>query len=582
MLQVLEKILINILGIHDGHNSGATILQDGQIKYSISEERLTRKKNEIGYPKFSIEEVLKLANIDPQNIDIAVYASNFMHAASYLENASEWYKAGKADFIKDSKREPSYLKAVFDQRRKERIEQLYKHLNIKKDKIRFQDHHLAHASAAYFGSPFDLNGDTLILTCDGAGDGLSATVSIANGLEIKRISSTNRKASVGKIYSRVTYMLGLKPWEHEYKVMGLAPYSENKFALEIKNILDELLKVSKDGLNFELGTENESSYIYEFLREKFECKRFDAIAGGVQRFTEEILRTWVEGIIKKTGIKRVVCGGGVFMNVKANKIISEIEGVEELFIFPSCGDESLSLGAAWIEYSELLKQKQELKPIVSLNNLYLGGQSYEGNLEKIISKHINEEDNISINKSENISHDTAEIIMDNNIIARCSGKMEWGARALGNRSILANPKDWSNVEKINSKIKKRDFWMPFAPSLLKEKASKYIVNTKNLFSPYMMLAFDTTELAQSEICAAIHPRDKTARVQIVDKLMNLEYWKLINEFYKMSGIPCVLNTSFNLHGYPLVYTFEDAISVFKNSGLNYLVIENFILKKIKS
>ena len=172
--------------------------------------------------------------------------------------------------------------------------------------------------------------------------------------------------------------------------------------------------------------------------------------------------------------------------------------------------------------------------------------------------------------------------MNNHIVARCSGKMEWGARALGNRSILANPKDWSNVEKINSKIKKRDFWMPFAPSLLKEKASKYIVNPKNLFSPYMMLAFDTTELAQSEICAAIHPRDKTARVQMVDKLMNPEYWELINDFYEISGTPCILNTSFNLHGYPLVYSFEDAISVFKNSGLNYLVIESFILKKIKS
>ena len=574
--------MITILGIHDGHNSGATILQDGQIKYSISEERLTRKKNEIGYPKLSIEEVLKLANIDNNDIDIAVYASNFMHSASYLENASEWYKAGKADFIKDSKREASYLKAVFDQRRKERLEQLHKHLNIEKHKIKFKDHHLSHASAAYFGSPFNLNEDTLILTCDGAGDGLSATVSIANGLEIRRISSTSRKASVGKIYSRVTYMLGLKPWEHEYKVMGLAPYSENKFALEIKKFLDELLKVSKDGFNFELGSEHECSYIYEFLREKFECKRFDAIAGGVQIFTEEILRTWVGGIIKETGIKRVVCGGGVFMNVKANKIISEIDGLEELFIFPSCGDESLSLGAAWIEYSELLKQKKELKPIVPLNNLYLGGLCYESNIEEFISNHINDEDNISINKSDNISRETAQIIMNNHIVARCSGNMEWGARALGNRSILANPKDWSNVEKINKKIKKRDFWMPFAPSILKEKASKYILNPKKLFSPYMMLAFDTTELAQSEIGAAIHPRDKTARVQFVDKLMNLEYWKLIEEFYKLSGSPCILNTSFNLHGYPLVYSFKDAFYVFKNSGLNYLVIENFILKKIKS
>ena len=154
-----------------------------------------------------------------------------------------------------------------------------------------------------------------------------------------------------------------------------------------------------------------------------------------------------------------------------------------------------------------------------------------------------------------------------------------GSKSLGNRSILANPKDWSNVEKINSKIKKRDFWMPFAPSILREKVSQYLINPKNYFSPYMMLAFDTTELAQKEIGAAIHPRDKTARAQIVDKKMSPEYWQLINEFYKLTGTPCILNTSFNLHGYPLVYSLKDAIDVFINSGLNYLIVEDFIIKK---
>ena len=570
-----EKILITILGIHDGHNSGATILQDGQIKYSISEERLTRKKNEIGYPKLSIEEILKLANIDTNDIDIAVYASKFMHSASYLENASEWYKAGKADFIKDSKREPSYLKAVFDQRRKERIDQLCKHININKDKIRFQDHHLSHASAAYFGSPFDLNEETLILTCDGAGDGLSATVSIGNGLEIKRISSTNRKASVGKIYSRVTYMLGLKPWEHEYKVMGLAPYSENKFALEIKKFLDELLKVSKDGFNFELGSEHECSYIYEFLREKFECKRFDAIAGGVQTFTEEILRTWVEGIIKKTGIKRVVCGGGVFMNVKANKIISEIDGLEELFIFPSCGDESLSIGASWIEYSELLKQKEELKPIASLNNLYLGGLCYEGNIEKIISKHINEEDDISINKSENISLDTAEIIMNNHIIARCSGKMEWGARALGNRSILADPRSNNMKEILNLKIKRRESFRPFAPSILQEHVKNWFEVDDKV--PFMMKVYEIKDNKKSLIPAVTHI-DGTGRLQTVDVKQNELYHMLINEFYKLTNIPILLNTSFN-ENEPIVCTPEEALDCFLRTKMDILVLENFVIKR---
>tara|TARA_B100000212_G_scaffold342299_1_gene328702 strand:+ start:799 stop:2523 length:1725 start_codon:yes stop_codon:yes gene_type:complete len=574
--------LITILGIHDGHNSGATLLQDGKVTYSISEERLTKNKNEIGYPSLSIDEVLGLAGISSKDLNLAVYASNFMHTESHLRNASQWYKAGKKEYLSDSKRDKSYLKAVFDQRRRERLDQLNMHLNIDKDKIKFQDHHECHGAAAYFGSPFVSNKDTLVLTCDGAGDGLSATVSIANGNDIKRISQTSRKASLGKIYSRVTYMLGLKPWEHEYKVMGLAPYAEKESAEEIKDILNQLLKLSNDGLGFELASEHESSYIYEFLRNKFECKRFDAIAGGVQIFTEELLRDWVKGIIKKTGIQRIVCGGGVFMNVKANKIISELEDLKELFVFPSCGDESLSFGAAWLEYVKFTKDQSKNNTIKPFRNLYLGGIAHQNNILDLIENNINSIDKISVKKSKNISKELAAIISNNKVVARCTGRMEWGARALGNRSILANPKDWSNVEKINDKIKKRDFWMPFAPSILKEKASKYLINPKNISSPYMMLAFDTTKLALKDITASIHPRDRTARAQIVDKLNNLGYWELINEFYKISGIPCLLNTSFNLHGYPLVYDVCDAIHVFKNSGLDILVLDEYILTKSHS
>ena len=571
--------MIAILGVHDGHNSGATLLQDGEITFSISEERLTRIKNEIGYPKNSIHEVLKLSKLNAKELDKVVYSSNFMHTASHLKNASEWYKAGKSDLLRDSKMESSYLKAVFDKRKNERINQISEHLKINPKIIKFHEHHLCHGAAAYFGSTFNFDKDTLVITCDGAGDGISATVSIAKGFDINRIASTTRKASLGKIYSRVTHMLGLKAWEHEYKVMGLAPYAEKTYALEIKKILDELLKLNTNDLTFELGTELETSYIYDFLREKFECKRFDAIAGGVQLFTEEFLKKWVESIIKKTGIKSIVCGGGVFMNVKANKIISEIDQIEDFFVFPSCGDESLSFGAVWLEYAEFLKNNKGIKPLKPLDNLYVGGSSTDNNLEDDLRKRLSGKQNISINKSKDISVDLAKILSLNNVVARCSGKMEWGARALGNRSILANPKDWSNVEKINSKIKKRDFWMPFAPSILREKVSQYLINPKNYFSPYMMLAFDTTELAQKEIGAAIHPRDKTARAQIVDKKMNPEYWQLINEFYKLTGTPCILNTSFNLHGYPLVYSLEDAIKVFINSGLNYLVVEDYIIKK---
>ncbi len=250
---------MKILGIHDGHNSGATLLVDGAIAASVCEERLTRVKNEVGYPRLSIAEVLSIAGVDASELDQVVYASNFMHSAEHLATAKEWYRANKEDQLRDAKRDKRYLKAVFDTRKQERIEQVREQLGVNEEQISFVEHHLAHGAAAYFGAPFDLNEPVLILTCDGAGDGVSASVSIGRKGEIERVAETSRKASLGKVYSRVTYALGLTPWEHEYKVMGLAPYAEQKYAQEICDILKEHLKLSDDGLRFELVSDLESS-----------------------------------------------------------------------------------------------------------------------------------------------------------------------------------------------------------------------------------------------------------------------------------------------------------------------------------
>jgi carbamoyltransferase len=566
-----------ILGIHDGHNSGATLLVGGRIAASVCEERLTRNKNEVGYPAKSIDEVLSIAGIAPSALDQIVYASNFMHSGDHLSSAMEWYRAGKEDQERDGKRDKSYLQAVFETRKRERIDQVCKHLGTDPQHVSFVEHHLAHAAAAYYGAPFELNEPILILTCDGAGDGLSATVSIGNGAKIERISQTPRKASLGKIYSRVTYALGLKPWEHEYKVMGLAPYSEQKYAEEIRDILKELLSVSKDGLGFELTGDLESSYIYYFLRDRFECKRFDAISGGVQMFTEELLQQWVSSAVAQTGIRKVVCGGGVFMNVKANKFISELDGVDELFIFPSCGDESLSFGAVWIEYARLAGE-EAAKARVPLKDLYLGREFSDTECKNAIDNAVGGT-GCTYRVYNSINRTVAKLLAGNNIVARCSGRMEWGARALGNRSILANPREWPNVEKINAMIKKRDFWMPFAPSMLAEESDRYLVNPKRLKSPFMMLAYDTYPETSGQIGAAVHPRDKTARAQFVERDTNPDYWELIKAFEEETGTPCVLNTSFNLHGYPLVNTPEEALAVFLDSGLDFLVLGNYLVAK---
>ena len=565
-----------IVGIHDGHNAGATLIKNGVVMASVSEERITRKKNEVGFPKYSINEVLNLAGLQPSNVDHFVYASEYMHPYDRLENLKDWYKVGKTDQLKDKQNLTSdILRANLIARQDERRIQLAKLFKVEHSKISFAEHHHAHAAAAYYGSHFSSDEKVLVITCDGSGDGLCATVSIGNNLLLERKQSTPRKASLGKIYSRVTFALGLQPWEHEYKVMGLAPYADKKYAEEIKDILSSYLKISDDGLNFECPDDVETNYLYESLRSDFELKRFDAISGGVQMFTEELLVKWISNLVDKYQINKIACGGGVFMNVKANKLISEIKNVEEMFVFPSCGDESLSFGAAWIKHFETLDNKSSLP---GLPSLYLGRSYSDDEIREVLSDDCKNQ--FTFAKHENIEKKVAKLISKNKIVARFSGRMEWGARALGNRSILTNPKEWPNVERINSMIKMRDFWMPFAPSILFEQVDKLLQNSENIFSPHMMHAFDTVTDKAGLISAATHPRDKTARAQMVTREHNAKYWKLINYFYELSGIPCVLSTSFNLHGFPLVDSPQDALYVFKNSGLEYLALENYLVTKL--
>ena len=568
---------MKILGIHDGHNCGASIIENGILTASISEERLSRSKNDVGYPKLSIDEVLKISNINSSELDSVVFASNFMHTKEHLLNLTSWYKVGLKDQERDNLKDKSYLKSVFDIRKLERIEEVKNHLNIDVEKIKFKEHHLCHAASAYFGSHFQTNEKILVLTADGAGDGLSATVNIAQGGKIKRISSTDRKASIGKIYSRITYYLGLKPWEHEYKIMGLAPYGDEKRALRHLDVFKNLIKLDeKDGISFELSSELETNYSYEYFRKELELSRFDEVSSAIQKFTEDFLVEWVSNCIKKTGIKKIALGGGVFMNVKANMKISQIKDLEDLYIFPSCGDESLSMGAAWLEHFE--KNKMNFDTFNLMPNAYLGGEFSDEEIDIAIKENIDVK-KCDVKKCDDIELEIAKNLADNNVVARFSGKMEWGARALGNRSILSNPKHWQNVEKINSMSKKRDFWMPFAPSMLDDKQDLYLINPKKLKSPYMMLGFDSKPIAKEHLNAALHPRDLTARAQLVNSKQSPNYYKLIKYFFDITGQGAVLNTSFNLHGYPLVYSPFDAIDVFNRSGLDCLAVGSFLISK---
>ena len=275
---------------------------------------------------------------------------------------------------------------------------------------------------------------------------------------------------------------------------------------------------------------------------------------------------------------RLALGGGVFMNVKANRLIGEEPGIEDLFVFPSCGDESNAVGAAYLAYLQECGRRGVAPAPQPLGPVYLGPEAGDAEAEALIRER-SLDARYKVAFHDRIEEKIAELLVSDGVVARCAGRMEFGARALGNRSILANPSDPRVVPLINRVIKNRDFWMPFAPTILKEREADYVVNPKGLASPYMMLAFRTQEKRQDELVAALHPQDATARPQILEESWNPEYHRIIREFERRTGIGAVLNTSFNLHGEPIVCTAADALDTFERSGLPHLALGHWLISK---
>lgn len=568
---------IFILGIHDGHNCGATLSRDGEIVASVSEERLTRVKNEVGYPRLAIDDVLRIAGIGGADLHEVAYASLFMHARETLQNIDTWYPVGLRDQQAAENKPRHYERVIFDNRKAERIAQVSKHLGMETAEISFVEHHLAHLAAAYYTAPALHPGQKVLgLTCDGAGDGLCATVSICEGNTIERIASTSRHASLGKIYSRVTYLLGMTPWEHEYKLMGMAPYADPGRAAAAAAHLRSLLKFSDDGLSFETATELSTNYCYEYLRDAFERVRFDTIAGAIQLYVEEMLVEWVRRTIRETGISDVVCGGGVFMNVKANMMIAELPEVTSFYVMPSASDESLSIGACLHRYHQGAGGIDHGASV--LENLYLGSAFDHAAESKAIDAALNG-NGVTVRESNDVDRDIVDLLAAGKIVARCRGRMEWGARSLGNRSLLAPANDSRIIDRLNASIKQRDFWMPFAPSIRAESAARYYDDPKEIKPRFMTMAFRSKAQARGDLAAAAHPRDHTIRPQFVESAASPDYHRLLSAFEDRTGHGVVLNTSFNLHGEPIVCTPQDAISTFLRSGLEHLALNGFLLSK---
>lgn len=565
-----------VVGIHDGHNASVAVVRDGTVEFALQEERLTRVKNQGDAPLTASREARRIgsASSDAEPVRIALNG--------HYMNYNQWQRetilcdyersGGFASRIKQPLKNTFIDHAYQRRKSQERLESLSK-LGWNSYAPEPVEHHLAHASAAYYTSPWS-DGKALVVTCDGSGDRLSATVSIGDRGKLTRIAEVSEHDSIGRLYALVTRILGMAPLEHEYKVMGLAPYVANvQRVAQAGTQFLSLFEFTANGLSWRRKNGVPSMYsAYGMLRTMLQNQRFDHIAAGAQYFIERMLTTWVRNAVRETGISKLACSGGVFMNVKANLAVLELPEVEEMYVFPSCGDESNSIGAA----CRLAAQGGErIKP---LGPIYYGQPISDADAELAL-RPAEISGKLRSNYLQKPELLVAEKLAAGNIVARASGANEFGARALGNRSILARADSPGAVRTINEMVKNRDFWMPFAPSVLAERASDYYEKPKPVTSSYMMFAFRSKEQKRSAFPAAQHPYDFTTRPHEVTEAHNPGYYLLLKEYEARTGEGILLNTSFNLHGEPIVYTARDAVDVFLRSGLEYMALGNWWVEK---
>ena len=603
-----------ILGINWEQNSTAALMIDGVIVSCSSEERFTRIKNDERYPKNSIDWILKSNNIKPSDLDFVcfiskVWSPNYILTRHYTkfsikdyikEQKDYWYPKiyhkKKISFVKlfkdkiDFNQYPSkfFWKKIFNQIRNKdthvsnkkiieygkqiRIDVITKHLKIDVNKIEFIDHSTGHASYAYFGVK-NIN-KAIVITLDAFGDYINYSAhkfeKIKNKIHIKKIVSGNNFI-IARLYRYITLILGLKPNEHEYKVMGIAPYCKKKY---FEPILKKFMNYQKvNGIKFK--DYKMPKDLYYAIKNDLEGSRFDAISGALQKYTEILIEKWILNINKKK--YPVALAGGVALNVKSNYNLSK--KFFDISVPASPDDSSQAMGCCYAKYIELFNNKKVYNPPKPLEQVYLGYEITDNEIEMVIKKYKLKK-NFMIFRT-NINKIAAKKLALGKIIARASDKAEFGARSLGNRSILADPRKLYIKEIINEKVKNRDFWMPFAATVLEKKYKKYFkVNDDKNNYKFMTKCLDATQEGEANLQAALHPYDKTCRPQILLKNVNKRYEDLILNFEKITGVAALLNTSFNLHGEPIVNTAEDAINVFFKTDLDGLILNStLILKK---
>ncbi|WP_023648932.1 carbamoyltransferase [Candidatus Pelagibacter ubique] len=583
------------------HDSAASILKDGKIIAAAQEERFTRKKHDSSYPFYAIEFVLNFAKIKLSEVDqIIFFEKPFLKFERLLETYVAFAPKGFTSF---SKAMPIWIKEKLFQKN-----YLFNKLkdhdeNYKLDQnILFSDHHLSHASSAFFPSPFE---EAIVLTADGVGEWATTTVAIGKGnsLEIKK--EIHFPHSLGLLYSAFTYFTGFKVNSGEYKLMGLAPYGSPIYVEKIKKLIDikddGTFRLDQKYFSYSTGLTMTNDNFHNLfsakprnpVNEKITNFHMN-IAASIQKVTEEIMIKLAKSIRNDYGIKNLCLAGGVALNCVANGKILREKIFDNIWIQPAAGDAGGSLGAALALWYNELNNPRIVNSNDDMQGSYLGPEFNNNQIEKYLNE-IGA--NYKFYNNEELISKTADDLSKGMAIGWFQGRMEFGPRALGARSILADPRSSSMQKNLNLKVKYRESFRPFAPSVLRDDLSEWF-NINN-DSPYMLLVsninsskclsmtekqknlfgVDKLNVKRSEIPAVTHV-DYSARIQTINKDRNGKYFELIKKFKEITGCPVIVNTSFNIRGEPIVNTPRDAFNCFMGTELDTLVIGNYILRKI--
>lgn len=583
------------------HDSAAALIEDGAVIAAAQEERFTRKKHDDRFPEYAIQYCLDEAGIELNDIDfVAFYDKPFLKFERLLETYLAFAPSGFRSFKMAI---PVWLKEKLFQ--KDLLHKKFKKFDKDFDwqnKLLFSEHHQSHAASAFFPSPFE---EAIVLTMDGVGEWATTSVAIGRGRELNMVREIHFPHSLGLLYSAFTYYTGFKVNSGEYKVMGLAPYGEPVYK---DLILDKLMDVKEDG-SFRL----DQQYFNYCTGLTMTNKKFDELFGGpprkaeeqltqkhmdlaasVQAVTEEVVLRLTRSLSKEYGIKNLCLAGGVALNCVANGKVLRDQAFENVWVQPAAGDAGGALGAALNAYHLFQQQPRNLNGAMDgMKGSYLGPELRQSEIEERLSA---AGAKFSVLGDDETIDATAEAMADGKAIGWFQGRMEFGPRALGGRSIIADPRSPEMQKTLNLRVKYRESFRPFAPSVLREDVSDWFDIDSD--SPYMLMVAPVVEkrrrkmtddenklfgieklnVPRSDIPAVTHV-DYSARIQTVHKETNPRYHALISAFKKRTGCPVVVNTSFNVRGEPIVCTPEDAFRCFMGSEIEVLVCGNCFLKK---